>query len=148
MVSPFVSSNIRSRSFAEILDEIGTESEAEAETATRGFSASAQPGWWSSLFATEIDAGFDIGAGAAAYSEIEADPLISRLAPADEDMIAAELDLASVRTLAELAQARRAFALHNHPDRFRAHLRAIATARMQLANMLFDRRAREIKAGR
>ncbi len=66
----------------------------------------------------------------------------------DEDKIAAELGLAAVRSVADLARARRAFALRNHPDLFHQAVRDQANARMQLANMLLDRRRKEIEAGR
>jgi hypothetical protein len=52
--------------------------------------------------------------------------------------IARELKLETLKRPAELAQARRAFAFDNHPDRVAAHLRDHAIIRMQVANMLID----------
>ncbi len=66
-------------------------------------------------------------------------------ATADEDSIAAELDLAAARNLDDLARIRRSFARRNHPDKLHPRLAEIATARMKTANMLIDRREHELK---
>ena len=69
----------------------------------------------------------------------------------DEDSIAKELTkelaLSRVRSLMELKQLRRAFALRNHPDLLHPVLRADATRRMKIANMLIDRRSKELARG-
>jgi hypothetical protein len=62
----------------------------------------------------------------------------------DEESIAAELNLPAVQSLAELKQIRRAFALRNHPDRLHYSLQGAATRRMKIANMLIDRRGKEL----
>lgn len=59
------------------------------------------------------------------------------LPPAEPEAVARELDLAR-RDAAGLAQLRRDFAFRNHPDRVPAHLRARASARMQIANAMID----------
>ncbi len=66
----------------------------------------------------------------------------------DDDSIAAELALSRIKNLVELKQIRRAFALRNHPDLFHPSMRPRATRRMKVANMLIDRRSRELAAGR
>jgi hypothetical protein len=147
-----ISSMIRTRSFAEILDDLVSDGDEGTDAASRGRSVSgaSESGWWHSQFATNAETVLspDIGSVADFYAEQveESDEPIVEMT--DEDRIVVELDLASAATLADLAQARRAFALHNHPDRFHPALRAKANGRMQLANMLIDRRRREIEAGR
>jgi hypothetical protein len=80
------------------------------------------------------------------YGENRIDlPLLA--AADDDDSIAAELALSRVKNLAELKQIRRAFALRNHPDLFQPNMRPRATRRMKVANMLIDRRSRELAAG-
>jgi hypothetical protein len=66
----------------------------------------------------------------------------------DEAKITAELGLARARSVADLAMARRSFARRNHPDLFHVRFRARANERMQLANMLLDRRRKEIERKR
>ncbi len=147
MISPM----IRTRSFAEILDDLKLESGAELEAMSQGhsFLGALGSGWWHSQFAThaEMAASPNIGSAADFYVEQAEESFEPFVEMADEDRIAVELDLASAATLADLTQARRAFALRNHPDLFHPRLRAMATGRMQLANMLIDRRRREIEAG-
>jgi hypothetical protein len=65
--------------------------------------------------------------------------------PSHYAAIAAELGLRPGLTSQELARARRAFALANHPDRLSAEHRDRATRRMAMANILIDR---ALKAGR
>ncbi len=61
-----------------------------------------------------------------------------RLSAAPED-IAVELGLAALKSVGEVAQARRRFMWANHPDR-RADLdRDLANRRVAVANMLLDR---------
>jgi hypothetical protein len=63
----------------------------------------------------------------------------------DEDSIAAELNLSAAESLDDIARIRRSFARRNHPDKLHPRLAELATARMKTANMLIDRRARELK---
>lgn len=56
----------------------------------------------------------------------------------DPDVILQELGLDRVRHLEDFGRIRRAFALHNHPDRHPDHLRDLAQERMQVANRLID----------
>ena len=147
MMSPM----IRSRSFAEILDALVAPSDdaTDAASSTDIWRAS-RPAQWFLPFAAdaETDTSPDGGDSAAYYAEADDGALAPRVEIEDEDRIVVELDLESVATLADLARTRRAFALRNHPDLFHPRLRAIADRRMQLANMLLDRRRREIEAGR
>jgi len=76
-----------------------------------------------------------------------AENLAETLPPVDPRAIAAELKLEG-RSPAELAQARRQFALQNHPDRVAAPLRENALQRMQVANMLIDEAERKTGRGR
>jgi len=62
----------------------------------------------------------------------------------DEESIATELNLARVHSLSELKQIRRAFAWRNHPDRLHPTVYGHATQRMKIANMLIDRRGKEL----
>lgn len=66
---------------------------------------------------------------------------------ADPDAIMRELGLERVTRLEDFSRIRRAFALHNHPDRQPEHLRDLAQERMQVANQLIDQ-ARQRFAGR
>lgn len=52
--------------------------------------------------------------------------------------IAEELAIGPRTTVAELYRLRRAFALHNHPDRLAPHYREAATRRMMIANRMID----------
>lgn len=142
---------IRNRSFAEILDDLVLPSEEATDAAwqARSVSGVSRQGRWFPFFATDAETAAALEAKESAYYSEEADnsaaPIIDM---EDEGRIAVELDLESVATLAGLARARRAFASRNHPDLFHPRLRALANRRMQLANMLLDRRRREIAAGR
>ncbi|HLH11647.1 MAG TPA: hypothetical protein VKV77_07210 [Methylovirgula sp.] len=64
----------------------------------------------------------------------------------EEERVVLELSLDSATSLADLKRIRRAFALRNHPDLFKSGGHAEATARMKIANMLIDRKRREIEA--
>lgn len=70
-------------------------------------------------------------------------PHLLRTAPQE---IAADLGLDDSQTRAQLAEIRRAFARDNHPDTAPPELRANATRRMMIANMLIDETLRRIKA--
>lgn len=63
-----------------------------------------------------------------------------------ETEIAEDLDLASCRTVTELRERRRVFALENHPDRVVPDYRAAATIRMTIANQLIDRAIARLEA--
>ena len=142
---------IRNRSFAEILDDLVLPSEdaTDAPSQARNLSGVSRQGRWFPLFATDAETAPLSEARESAYYSEEAEASAAPIIDIEEeDRIAVELDLDSVATLAGLARARRAFALRNHPDLFHPRLRAISNRRMQLANMLFDRRRREIAAGR
>ncbi|MGB8277028.1 MAG: hypothetical protein WCF20_03715 [Methylovirgula sp.] len=147
-----ISTMIRTGSFAEILDDLVAQSGNGTDAASpgRSFSGASGQDWLFSLFAQDAEtvALPDVGGAAAFYREEAGEDVEPILEMAQEDQIAAELDLGSAATLADLARARRAFALRNHPDRFHPALRATANGRMQLANMLLDRRRKEIEAGR
>ena len=56
----------------------------------------------------------------------------------DPAAVERELDLVNAKSVQELDQRRRTFALDNHPDRVRPEYRQIAVQRMQIANMLID----------
>ena len=160
---------IRAQSFAEILEDVALGS--TRDKAIRFSNASGQD-WLASLLkshsvekepANDFAAAFfteqDADAEAPPFDRFEPDEAITADPPEpavevethldlDEDKIAAELGLKSANTVAALKKARRLFALRNHPDRFHPSLRDRATARMQLANMLLDRRRKEIESSR
>jgi hypothetical protein len=58
---------------------------------------------------------------------------------ANPDTIAEELNLAQLKSAAEIAQARRRFMWDNHPDRHSDLDRDLANRRVAVANMLLDR---------
>jgi hypothetical protein len=157
---------IRAQSFAEILEDVAHES--TRDNGVR-FSNAAGQDWLASLLksdSVENEPANDVAA--AFFAEQDEAPPFDRFEPEDaviadppepavevetvldldEDRITAELGLRSAKTVAALKKARRLFALRNHPDRFHPSLRDKATARMQLANMLLDRRHKEIDSGR
>lgn len=143
---------IRTRSFAEVLDDLVLPSDAATEAASQARSVlgASRSGGWFPFFAIDAETvtAPDVG-GSALYYADEANDLVAPIVDIeDEDRIAVELDLDSVTTFADLARTRRAFALRNHPDLFHPRLRAMANRRMQLANMLLDRRRGKIEAGR
>jgi hypothetical protein len=61
--------------------------------------------------------------------------------------IAAELGLGGALTLAELTSRWRDFVWRNHPDRQPLETRSQANARVAIANALYERARRELKAG-
>ncbi|MCP8894069.1 hypothetical protein KYK29_03940 [Shinella daejeonensis] len=71
-------------------------------------------------------------------------PHLLRIAPEE---IAADLALTGKETVEALLARRRAFARDNHPDRAPAALRANATLRMKIANMLIDETIRRSGPG-
>lgn len=56
----------------------------------------------------------------------------------DPEVIARELEIDGLRTIADFDRARRRFAFANHPDRLAPHLRERAVERMSIANGLID----------
>lgn len=62
--------------------------------------------------------------------------------------IAADLQLSSKDTVADLQEKRRSFARNNHPDIIHPAYRHLATARMTIANLLIDTEIRKIEAMR
>lgn len=72
-------------------------------------------------------------------------PHLLRITPEE---IAADLALAGDETVEALFSLRRAFARQNHPDRAPPSLRANATLRMKIANMLIDETIRRLQAER
>lgn len=98
----------------------------------------------------DFDDGFDAPEGAPPSREPDtaaADdaPPAHLLRTSPED-IAADLALTGNETRAQLAGLRRAFARDNHPDTVPADLRANATRRMTIANMLIDETLRRMQA--
>ncbi|HEY1736570.1 MAG TPA: hypothetical protein VGG12_07990 [Methylovirgula sp.] len=155
---------IRAPSFAEVLDDVALG--AETHSSTLHFANASGQDWLSSLLKTHakangpprahVEAAFFADEEAAPFGRFEADEIetetpavaVETVLDMDEGRIASELGLKTARSVASLYKARRAFALRNHPDRFHPSLRDKANARMQLANMLLDRRRKEIEAKR
>jgi hypothetical protein len=141
---------IRNPSFAEILDDLAAESGPEAGSRAGRFSGASGGEWAFSAFGKEKDAAEpDRRAFEAAFFP-DAEDCETR-APdfdLDESRIARELGLAAATSSSDLTRARRAFALRNHPDVVDPRFRSRANERMQIANMLLDRRNKEIRAGR
>jgi hypothetical protein len=142
---------IRPLSFAEILDEIYLT--AEDSVTRRAEPQADNRDWLFQMFAEPAEPGAASGKAKAfderisAYREADGDraaaPPIS-----EEDRVAAELELESAATIADLKRIRRAFALRNHPDLFQPGSGTQATLRMKIANMLIDRRRKEIESRR
>lgn len=142
----------RAQSFAEILDDLA--SSGDAAPRSRISQPSSQD--WLFAFARKAEPAPAKDQRAELFEEAAT---VEKPTPAprkaalpnfdlDEGRIATELGLSRARSLEDLAQARRAFARRNHPDLFHASLRGKANARMQLANMLLDRRRKEIEKRR
>ena len=74
-----------------------------------------------------------------------APPHLLRTAPEE---VAEDLALMGKESVEDLLARRRAFARDNHPDRAPADLRANATLRMKIANMLIDETIRRIEVER
>lgn len=72
-------------------------------------------------------------------------PHLLRTAPEE---VAEDLALTGRESVEDLLARRRAFARDNHPDRAPADLRANATLRMKIANMLIDETIRRIEVER
>jgi len=138
---------IRQPSFADVLEDVtlAPDDAPDMETAP---ATAGQPDWLFHIFAAAADAAVVAQSSAAAYREAagEAQPAIAALG--EEERVVVELDLANARSLDDLARIRRNFARRNHPDMLHPGLSEQATARMKIANMLIDRRARELKTQR
>lgn len=98
----------------------------------------------------DADDGFDGASGDPDTAATEAAPAApappAHLLRTSPEEIAADLGLTGKETRAQLAELRRAFARDNHPDTAPADLRANATRRMTIANMLIDETLRRIQA--
>ncbi|REF89368.1 hypothetical protein DES32_0589 [Methylovirgula ligni] len=136
---------IRQPSFSDILEDLALDPHA-ADDLGEAAPAASSPDW---LFRVFVAAAEDIAGDPqdprTAYHETgeEEPPLLLSLN--DEERIIAELELESARTLDDLARIRRAFARRNHPDlMLHPRLAEQATARMKIANMLIDRRRKEL----
>lgn len=144
----------RAASFAEILDDIALAEAGRASSSfARGLDASGQDWLFSRLGekAPPPETAETAARATFAYGDLMPEEAQGADEPnfdLDETRIAAELGLAEAGSAADLNQARRAFALRNHPDRWPLALREKANARMQVANMLLDRRRREIASER
>jgi hypothetical protein len=144
---------IRPLSFAEILDEIYFA--AEDSVMRRAEPQADNRDWLFQLFAEPAESAADGASGKAeafaerisAYREAEGDRAAAP-AVSEEERVAAELELEGATTIGDLKRIRRAFALRNHPDLFRPGSGAQATSRMKIANMLIDRRRKEIESRR
>jgi hypothetical protein len=135
---------IRQPSFTDILEDVALEP-VEDELAEAAPTPTNQD-WLYHIFAAAAEAAVAADASMAAYRELAGEtPRLVPL-PADEDGVAAELELSTASSLDDLARIRRAFARQNHPDMLHPGLSEHATARMKVANMLIDRRAGELKA--
>jgi len=140
----FGASPIRAPSFSEILDDIVEEAGlGRSETLRAREDVHGDMDWLFHLLAVAASQGHPRGMSAAQEAPWEPGLEIPA-ARDDEESVAAELALSSVRSLAELKQLRRAFALRNHPDLLHPTLQAYATQRMKIANMLFDQRGKEL----
>lgn len=135
---------IRQPSFNDILEDLALDPYATEDPG--GPSTPASNSDW--LFRAFVAAAEDIAGNPedphSAYRETddEAPPLLSQ---SDEERIIAELELETARTLDDLARIRRAFARRNHPDlMLHPRLAEQANARMKIANMLIDRRRKEL----
>jgi hypothetical protein len=144
---------IRPLSFSDVLDMV-----SEGQPAPRGEGVRSSPeiradiGWLLHLVSSAAAPHDGLASAmkrdhrADTYTEDYVEPTMVVKAD-DDDSIAAELALSRVTSLKELKQIRRAFALRNHPDLFEPSVQPLATRRMKAANMLIDRRGRELARG-
>lgn len=138
---------IRQPSFADVLEDV-TLAPDNAPDMDAAPATAAQPDWLFQIFAAAADAAVVAQSSVAAYREAAGETQAAVAALGEEERVVAELDLASAASLDDLARIRRNFARRNHPDMLHPRLAEQATARMKIANMLIDRRARELKAQR
>lgn len=144
---------IKPLSFSDILDDMVGEDQSEQDGLLRS-SGEVRPDmdWFFNLLALAAGPEGSVeeirGPRANPYGEQEAESQAAAPPAADDEAsIAAELALSEIGSLTELKRVRRAFARRNHPDLFQAAVRLRATRRMKIANMLIDRRNRELAAG-
>jgi hypothetical protein len=141
---------IRPLSFGEILDDLVEESpQGHGSSVNTSRKASPDMDWLFNIFVETAASANGADASRAARHEAYFEEIAELPAVADDEEgfaedLAEELALSCVRSLAELKQIRRSFALRNHPDILHPALRAEATRRMKIANMLIDRRGKEL----
>ncbi|MDR3407575.1 MAG: hypothetical protein P4L68_03645 [Methylovirgula sp.] len=136
---------IRQPSFSDILEDLALDPHA-AEDFGAATPAASNPDWLFHVFAAAAeDIASDPQSSRAAYREAADEEPPIRASLSEEERIVAELELETARNLDDLARIRRAFARRNHPDLIlHPKLAEQATARMKIANMLIDRRRREL----
>lgn len=147
---------IRPLSFEEILDALQLDFGEGGDGVGAGAHAMSAPGgdWLFQLFSDQIEPVPDASAGttkgfeAQAYREAADTAFAAAPVISEEDRVIAELELDAAVTAGDLKRIRRAFALHNHPDLLDPALCAQATSRMKIANMLIDRRRKELELRR
>jgi hypothetical protein len=139
---------IRQPSFADVLEDVTLVPDDTPGMDPAPPAGASQPDWLFHIFAAAAEAAVAAQSSFAAYREAagEASPSIAALG--EEERVVVELDLASAKSLDDLTRIRRSFARRNHPDMVHPGLSEQATARMKIAHMLLDRRARELKARR
>ena len=135
---------IRQPSFSDILEDLALDPHAVEDLGAAP--AGSNPDW---LFRAFVAAAEDIAGDSqdqrTFYQETEDEEAPLLLSQNDEERIVAELELEAARTLDDLARIRRAFARRNHPDlMLHPRLAEQANARMKIANMLIDRRRKEL----
>jgi hypothetical protein len=141
---------IRPLSFGEILDDLVEETpQRRSGSVNTGRNAPPDMDWLFNIFVETAASGSGADTSRAARHDAYFQETVELpVMPDDEEGIAEdlaeELALSCVRSLAELKQIRRSFALRNHPDILHPALRAEATRRMKIANMLIDRRGKEL----
>lgn len=142
----FGASPIRPLSFSDVLDDIVEEAQlGRSHNLHANRPVRPDMDWFFQLLAMAAKPQpadqSSAGTGADVYDE----EIGEIVAPRDDEAgIAEELALSRVGSLAELKQIRRAFALRNHPDLLHPTVQMWATRRMKIANMLIDRRVKEL----
>ncbi len=135
---------IRQPSFADVLEDLALNPSDTGESDPAPTPAG-HPDWLFHIFAAAAEAVAVAESSAAAYREAAGETPLVFAALNDEERVAAELDLGAARNLDDLARVRRSFARRNHPDMLHPGLSEQATTRMKIANMLIDRRERELR---
>ncbi len=136
---------IRQPSFSDILEDLAFDPHA-AEDFGAAMPAASNPDWLFHVFAAAAeDVVADSQSSRAAYYEADSEEPPVLVSLSEEERIIAELELQTAKTLDDLARIRRAFARRNHPDlMLHPRLAEQANARMKIANMLIDRRRKEL----
>jgi len=136
---------IRQPSFSDILEDLALDPQATEDFGTAA-PAATSPDWLFHVFAAAAaDIVADSQSSRSVYHDAgdEEPPVLISLS--EEERIVAELELETAKTSDDLARIRRAFARRNHPDlMLHPKLAEQATARMKIANMLIDRRRKEL----